>query len=94
MEWFFNGLGTEIIVLIIGLLGGGFAGYKIGIKKNLISQKQEAKENAEQNQKSSLNITNKKVCSAKSEIEINNLSQKQSAGNNAAQTQIGEINHE
>ena len=33
MEWFFDGLGTEIISLLIGILLGGVTGYKIGINK-------------------------------------------------------------
>lgn len=33
MEWFFDGLGTEIISLLIGGLIGGVTGYKIGISK-------------------------------------------------------------
>lgn len=49
MEWFFNGLGTAIITLILGLLTGGTIGYRIGIKKtNKVSQKQIAKDNASQ----------------------------------------------
>jgi len=34
MEWFFSGLGTAIIGIIIGAIGGGAIGYRIGIKKN------------------------------------------------------------
>jgi hypothetical protein len=34
MEWFFDGLGTAVITLIIGLLTGGTVGYRIGIKKS------------------------------------------------------------
>jgi Na+/glutamate symporter len=34
MDWFFNGLGTAIIGLIIGAIGGSVVGYRIGIKKN------------------------------------------------------------
>ncbi|MCT3723396.1 hypothetical protein CMT75_07745 [Elizabethkingia anophelis] len=47
MEWFFDGLGTSLITLIIGLLGGGVTGYKIGIKKN-IKQSQKAGNNSSQ----------------------------------------------
>ena len=47
MEWFFEGLGTTIISLIIGLLGGGAVGYRIGIKKNIILH-QKARDNATQ----------------------------------------------
>lgn len=47
LEWFFDGLGTEIISIIIGFVIGGFSGYNIGIKKN-ITQHQKAKDNANQ----------------------------------------------
>lgn len=47
MEWFFNGLGTALIGLIIGAVGGSVVGYRIGVKKS-IHQKQEAKDNATQ----------------------------------------------
>ena len=59
VEWIFDGLGTEIIVglisLIIGALGGGFAGYKIGVK-NKVKQKQKARDNANQNQVGTINM--------------------------------------
>lgn len=29
MEWIFDGIGTEIISLLIGLAGGGAIGYRI-----------------------------------------------------------------
>ena len=47
MEWFFDGIGTEIISLIVGALIGGGVGYKIGIKK-VFKQRQKAKDNANQ----------------------------------------------
>ena len=49
MEWFFEGLGTALIGLLIGLAGGGAVGYKIGIKKST-QQKQKAKDNVTQMQ--------------------------------------------
>lgn len=39
MEWFFDGLGTEIISLIIGTVLGGTIGYKIGSKSKLVQKK-------------------------------------------------------
>jgi hypothetical protein len=49
MEWFFEGLGTAIITLVLGLLTGGAIGYRIGIKKtNRVNQRQKAKDNASQ----------------------------------------------
>ena len=47
MEWFFEGLGTTLVTLLIGLAGGGAVGYRIGIKKST-QQKQKAKNNATQ----------------------------------------------
>lgn len=47
MEWFFDGLGTSLISLLIGLIGGGAVGYRIGINKS-VKQKQKAKDNATQ----------------------------------------------
>nr|WP_315212301.1 hypothetical protein [uncultured Flavobacterium sp.] len=49
MEWLFDGLGTAIITLIIGLLTGGTVGYRIGIKKSYkVNQKQTAGDNSSQ----------------------------------------------
>ena len=49
MEWFFSGLGTAIITLIVGFIAGGTVGYRIGIKKkNTTKQKQKARDNASQ----------------------------------------------
>lgn len=49
MEWFFDGLGTAIITLIIGLITGGTVGYRIGIKKSYkVNQKQKAGNNSSQ----------------------------------------------
>ena len=48
-EWFFDGLGSQIIGIFIGLIFGGgiggFAGFKIGAK-----QKQKARDHANQTQ--------------------------------------------
>jgi predicted TIM-barrel enzyme len=49
MDWIFDGIGTAIITLILGLLTGGTIGYRIGIKKtNKVNQNQKAKDNASQ----------------------------------------------
>jgi len=47
MDWFFNGLGTTLIGFLIGAIGGGAVGYKIGIKKSY-RQNQKAGDNATQ----------------------------------------------
>ena len=49
MEWFFSGLGTTIVSFIIGIIGGGLVGYRIGVKKNT-RQIQKAKNNSTQTQ--------------------------------------------
>lgn len=47
MEWIFDGIGTEIISLLIGLAGGGAIGYRIGIR-NKIFQHQKGRDQAKQ----------------------------------------------
>lgn len=46
MEWFFDGLGTELISVIIGIIfgavTGGTIGYKIGVNKQSVKQEQKA----------------------------------------------------
>lgn len=48
LNWIFDGIGTELISVILGLIIGGFAGYKIGIHKSKINQRQKANDNASQ----------------------------------------------
>ncbi len=84
-EWFFQGIGTEIIVLVIGVFIGGFSGYRFGIRKNGI-QKQVAKDNAEQKQELFVEDND----SRKDGIN-GNLRQIQKAGENAKQSQVGTI---
>lgn len=54
MDAFFDGLGTELIVLVIGLLVGGGAGsavtWKIASKKYSVKQSQKAGRGSIQNQ--------------------------------------------
>ena len=54
LEWIFDGIGTELISLIIGAAFGGAAGYKIG-SKNKIKQNQKAGDNSKQVQIGSVN---------------------------------------
>lgn len=49
MEWIFDGIGTAIVSGVAGLLLGGAAGYKIGIK-NSIMQNQKGGDNSNQSQ--------------------------------------------
>ncbi len=39
MEWIFDGIGTELLSLIIGAIVGGTVGYKIGSKNKQIEKK-------------------------------------------------------
>lgn len=48
MDWFFNGLGTLFIGILLGGAGGGFVGYRIGINKNITNQNQKARDNSQQ----------------------------------------------
>lgn len=48
MEWIFDGIGTAIVTLIVGFLTGGTVGYKIGINKHKVKQKQKAGDNSSQ----------------------------------------------
>jgi len=49
IQWFFNGLGTEVVSLIVGVIGGGLAGYHIG-KRSKLTQTQKAGSGAKQRQ--------------------------------------------
>lgn len=92
-EWIFDGIGTEIASLIIGASVGGFAGYKIGIKKNG-HQKQVAKDDAHQKQELAVEVEVDTTGSAQDSSGVEgNLRQLQKAGNHAQQTQIGNIKY-
>ena len=87
LQWIFDGIGTELLSLVIGGIIGGFTGYKIGIKKNG-KQTQKAKSGAKQRQEI--------LISGESNVESdtgvqNRISQTQKAGKNSEQVQIGRI---
>ena len=48
LQWIFDGIGTAIISAILGILFGGFIGFRIGIKKGSIKQKQVAGDESSQ----------------------------------------------
>lgn len=89
VEWFFDGIGTEIVSsivsLIIGAIGGGAIGYKVGIKRTAV-QKQVAGDGSEQRQELKIGKNNSRNRSSKSKTSVR---QSQEAGNNAVQIQIG-----
>lgn len=76
-EWIFSGIGTSIVMGIIGF----FVGYKVGIHKSKIKQSQKAKDNSKQTQIGA---------KCDSDNVKNTINQKQKARNNAEQIQIGE----
>lgn len=45
ISWIFDGIGTSVLTLLLGLILGGSAGYKIAINKKTI-QKQKAGNNS------------------------------------------------
>lgn len=95
MEWLFDGLGTELVSMIIGLFlgasAGGIAGYKIGINKSVLKQNQRAGTDSKQKQ-----IGKSVVGASKDGLNIQSsnskIKQSQKAGNETVQTQIGGIN--
>lgn len=91
MEWLFDGIGSEIIgivlSLIIGAIGGGAIVYKIAIKHTSM-QSQEANNNSKQKQEIVLNGRSKESGGVKVQ---NRISQSQKAGDGSTQTQFGRI---
>ena len=63
VDAFFDGIGTQIISIVISLLFGGAVGYFIRYRieqKNKSKQSQKARDNANQSQIGSINIVNNK----------------------------------
>lgn len=87
LKCFFDGIGTELLSLIIGTIGGGIAGYKLGVKRSG-KQKQIAKSNAKQKQEIIIDEASKNADQKNVE---DNICQIQKAGKNSEQIQIGRI---
>jgi hypothetical protein len=97
MDWFFDGIGTELIGILVGLVigagTGGAIGYRIGVRKNALTQKQKAGNNSRQKQigkilegvdrDSTQNIT---------KVSCSRVNQKQNGGEDSIQSQLGGIN--
>ena len=83
IEWIFSGIGTEIVVFLLG----GISGYKIAIMKNGW-QKQKAKDQAIQKQEVEIEAAEDLK---KGEQKNANFRQIQKAGNRAEQSQVGTI---
>lgn len=86
-SWFFDGIGTEIIAIIVGLLLGGIVVYKVVIKSKS-KQVQKAGNNSKQTQIYEVGS------SSESQKTKANLNQKQVAGDDSEQVQTGSIRHE
>ena len=86
-EWFFDGIGSELVSLILGLLVGAAGGYKIGLKRNGL-QKQVSLDNAKQEQELDIEYFSKEE---KEGGVKGNVRQVQKAGEQASQKQIGRI---
>lgn len=58
MEWFFEGLGTLIVGLVIGGAGGAYGGFKIGVRS--VRQVQKARDDASQTQIGGNNVNKRR----------------------------------
>ncbi len=90
IEWIFSGIGTQILSLIIGAIGGGIIGYRVGMRKTG-AQKQTAKEGATQRQEMEIIDTSGDNQGDKS--STHHIKQTQKAGKDSEQTQVGRIRH-
>lgn len=92
MKWIFDGIGTEIVGIIISLIFsaivGGAIGYRVGVKTTT-KQIQKAGEGSKQKQKMIIDVKNVDMASSKSNTTFK---QSQKAGNNSVQTQVGDVN--
>lgn len=89
LQWIFDGIGTELLSLAIGVIGGGLAGYKIGVKRSG-NQKQTAKSDAKQRQE--MVVDGESQNGDRNNVQ-NSIRQTQKAGKNSEQVQIGRINN-
>lgn len=88
VQWFFDGLGTELISLAGGVLIGGIIGFHVGKHTTKFTQAQEAGAGSEQYQKgkpAQKHYQNR----VKNQDVMETFTQKQKAGDNSKQTQIG-----
>lgn len=88
VKWFFDGLGTEIISLIIGAVVGGLIGFRIGKHKSKFTQTQEAGSDSEQYQKGK-SVSELKNDGLKTQDSKSSFCQTQKAGDNSKQIQFG-----
>ena len=91
VKWLFDGIGTEIIAGIVGLLIGGVGGFAIG--KNTTS-KPTQKAGDSSKQKQFFTVDYESDVNSKSKQETNTIIQRQKAKNNSEQIQAGRVKHE
>lgn len=85
-EWVFDGIGSQIVGVIIGFIIGGISGYRIGIKRNYL-QVQMGKEKSKMKQIAEI----ENVGIEKEGERVESIRQFQKAGDESEQTQIGRI---
>ncbi len=90
----FDGIGTQILCLVLTLLLGGVGGYFVGVFRT-VNQKQRAGNGAKQIQRSSIGLDDESNRNKKSKkISESVIIQKQTAGDNANQSQVGNMKNE
>lgn len=55
IKWIFDGIGTELVIFVLGLIFGSGITYKIVVKNKSIKQTQKAGKNSEQTQVGEIN---------------------------------------
>ena len=91
IRWVFDGVGTEIIAGLIGLIIGGVGGFAIG-KRTTSKQMQKAGDSSKQKQ--AFTVDNGVEEKSRRTQEVNTIVQTQTAGNNSEQIQTGCVKHE
>lgn len=86
IKWVFDGIGTELLTGIIGLLVGGVGGFALG-RRTKSRQTQNAEDSAKQKQSFKIDNGDETIRTRKQ--ETNTIVQKQKAGNNSEQIQTG-----
>ena len=91
IKWVFDGIGTEIIVGIIGLVVGGVGGFAIG-RHTRSKQKQKAGKSSKQKQ--AFTVDDVADANCKRMQVTNTVIQEQKAKDNSEQVQTGRVKHE
>lgn len=89
VEWIFDGIGTEIVSLILGAGIGGFIGFKIGVNRKITKQVQKGGRGTKQTQISGSTQVNHESNNTGVYINKSKIQQKQKAGDNSVQKQKG-----